>query len=64
MEDNTDGFHLPQAFPELPEAKESGMGLVIMRKFMDTLAYKKKCAPGGVNTLIMTRNLTIRPQYA
>ena len=64
VEDETDGFHPPEVIPDLTEARESGMGLLIMRKLMDIVDYKKKCAPDGVNILIMTKYLTIKPQYA
>jgi anti-sigma regulatory factor (Ser/Thr protein kinase) len=63
MEDNTAGFQPPEVIPELTEARESGMGLLIMRKLMSTVEYEKR-APDGVNTLTMAKHLTITPKYA
>ena len=64
MEDDATGFHPPPPAP-IPvnhDLRESGMGLMIIREFMDTMDYKKS-TKNGVNSLRMVRNLKNVPQY-
>ncbi len=58
MEDDSGGFTPPPRTPITKDLRESGMGLSIMREFMDSVEYKKKIK-NGTNTLRMVRNLTI-----
>jgi anti-sigma regulatory factor (Ser/Thr protein kinase) len=62
MEDDSGGFTPPARTPSTHGLRESGMGLSIMREFMDSIDYKKK-TKNGINTLRMVRNLTSVPKY-
>jgi anti-sigma regulatory factor (Ser/Thr protein kinase) len=62
MEDDAEGFTLPKQTPIGHGLRESGMGLSIMREFMDSIDYKKR-TKNGINTLRMVRNLTSVPKY-
>ena len=63
MEDDAVSFHPPKEIPPIKNARESGMGLLIIKEFMDSHKYKRK-SKNGVNSLIMVRNLSITPRYA
>lgn len=63
MEDDAEGFHPPEHVPEMDGLRESGMGLLIIREFMDKMEYKKR-TKNGINSLRMVRNLTITPENA
>jgi anti-sigma regulatory factor (Ser/Thr protein kinase) len=62
MEDDADGFYPPKRVPKMNGVRESGMGLIIMQEFMDTINYRKR-TKNGVNSMTMARNLSIRPKY-
>lgn len=62
MDDDAQGFHPPPPEPTPKDPRESGMGLIIIREFMDSMEYKKR-TKNGVNSLRMVRNLTKAPKY-
>ena len=62
MDDNAQGFHPPKHIPKIKNPRESGMGLLIIKEFMDFHDYKR-IAERGVNSLKMVRNLSISPTY-
>ena len=62
MNDDAKGFKPPVHIPEIRNPRESGMGLLIIKEFMDFHDYKR-IAESGINSLRMVRNLTILPSY-
>ena len=63
MNDDAKGFKPPTRIPAIKNPRESGMGLLIIKEFMDFHDYKH-ISETGVNTLRMVRNLSIEPSYA
>ena len=62
MDDDAIGFQPPVNIPKMDNPRESGMGLLIIKEFMDFHDYQRK-AHDGVNKLRMVRNLSIVPGY-
>ncbi len=56
LQDDGDTFNLSEEMPALDPLSESGMGLYIMRSFMNELDYKPS-SEGRANALRMTRDL-------
>jgi anti-sigma regulatory factor (Ser/Thr protein kinase) len=56
MQDDGDSFKMKEETPNLDQLRESGMGLFIMRSFMDQLDYKPR-SKNNANQLRMVRNL-------
>lgn len=57
LQDDGESFTLKEEKPNLDQLRESGMGLFIMRSFMDRLDYKPR-SKNNANQLRMVRNLT------
>jgi len=56
MQDDGESFKMKEETPNLDQLRESGMGLFIMRSFMDQLDYKPR-SKNNANQLRMVRNL-------
>jgi anti-sigma regulatory factor (Ser/Thr protein kinase) len=56
LQDDGESFKLKDEIPNLDQLRESGMGLFIMRSFMDQLDYKPR-GKDNANRLRMIRNL-------